>query len=174
MSEQELIWVPKHIKEKYDEVQDKNQQDKIILDWLEQCRNDIHSHLETLDDDVLYFRGMMAKARQDFKKAKDEQLAQLGEIWEGYEVDISNLDKKINSAKERIGKLVDEVRKLKEVCEPVFGLNRELAELSRNISTVHTMLAPYSPQAKLLHFVLKEYATVKKADSVDDAEGVEG
>jgi len=67
--EKELAWLPKSLCSKLKRSQDKGEQEKMILDFISQSERDLEYSIESLEDDVISFKGAMLKVRKEFEIA---------------------------------------------------------------------------------------------------------
>lgn len=158
MDNKELIWVEKEFAERYkvlESEKDKNEQrvnalDEYITKISYASRADFKANLESLEEDVAIYTGLMLKVKQAFGKAKDEALEASYALWEKFEEEkpsvskkitefcdmLDPLEKKLNSINEALGKirtydidrLVETMAKLTSLC----GTNREMFDFLIN------------------------------------------
>src|SRR4030042_6696620 len=99
----ELIWVEKEFAEKYKILEsDKNKNEercKVLDEYIEKIsessRKDFKANLESLEEDAVIYTGLMLKVKQAFGKAKDTALEASYTIWEEYNKEQPNINKKI-------------------------------------------------------------------------------
>jgi chromosome segregation ATPase len=171
MDNKELIWVEKEFAERYkvlESEKDKNEQrckalDEYISKVSQSSREDFKANLESLEEDVAIYTGLMLKVKQAFGKAKDEALEASYALWEEFEKEkpsvnkkiaefcdmLDPLQKKLNSINEALGKirtydierLVETMAKLSSLC----GTNREMFDfLVNNFQREEARPAPKS------------------------------
>lgn len=152
MDDKELIWVEKEFAEKYKLLEsDKNKNEercKVFDEYIEKIskssREDFKANLESLEEDAAIYTGLMLKVKQAFGKAKDTALEASYALWEEFDKEHPNINKKINDLCElldplekklnninaclgkiqiyNIEKLVEAVRTLTNLC----GTNKEM------------------------------------------------
>jgi len=142
----ELIWVEKEFAERYKVLESdksKNEQrckalDEYISKISETSKSDFKANLESLEEDVAIYTGLMLKVKQAFGKAKDEALEASYALWEKFDEEkpsvrkkvsdfcdmLDPLEKKLNSINDALGKirtynidrLVESMQKLTGLC----------------------------------------------------------
>ena len=150
--EKELIWVEKEFAKKYKRLEsdkEKNDQrckalDEYISQITESSRKDFKANLETLEEDVAIYTGLMLKVKQAFGKAKDEALEASYALWEDFDKErpciskkikevcdmLNPLETKLNSINEALGKIrTYNIDKLVESMEKLTGLYGESREM---------------------------------------------
>lgn len=148
----ELIWVEKEFAERYkilESEKGKNDErckvlDEYILKISESSRKDFKANLETLEEDVAIYTGLMLKVKQAFGKAKDEALNASYALWEEFDKEkpkvskkiadfcdmLDPLEKKLNSINEALGKIrTFNIDRLVESMEKLTGLYGESREM---------------------------------------------
>ena len=86
--------------------------DGLLLTYIEQCKKDIQASIESMDEDILMFKGMLARVRKDFKQAKDEQLETSYQIWEDYAKQMPEITKYVESAVAKLTPLRNELKQI--------------------------------------------------------------
>jgi len=81
IEEREFVYVPKSLAKKIKELEDGKVKEDLILEYLDKSRKEVKANLETLEDDVIQYQGIMIKAKQTFEKAKNEQLTASYDLW---------------------------------------------------------------------------------------------
>lgn len=94
---------------------------KVLMGYIDECKVEIRESVELMDEDVLIFRGSLAKAKAAYREARDEYLAATYKLWE-------DSDKNLPKLKEQTGKLVNQLKPLKD----------ELAEINTVLKAIHT------------------------------------
>lgn len=84
MSDKELIWVPKELKDAWDKVESEEEQKKVFFRAIEDRKLDIKNQIESLEEEVLLFKGIGIRYKTELEKIYNEQSAQLEKIWEDF------------------------------------------------------------------------------------------
>ena len=152
MSERDLVWLPKELAEKVKTMESDEMLENLIMKHIEDSKLSLTNELRNLEEEVLLFRGMMVKARNEFKKAKEEELNSFNEIYEDYENDIL-------SVREKVGKITDVLKPLKNELNEVRNMMQEIAvynfkELNEVIRTFSNL---YGENKKILEFLIGNY-----------------
>lgn len=122
--ERELIWVPKEVAIKYEQLSEEGR-DNLILQYIDSVKQSIKNEISYLDEDILMFRGAMVKARQDFKKTKDEELENISEIWHNAEDEISLVKNKINNIRKEVEPLSEDIKEINNLLTSIFSYKIE-------------------------------------------------
>lgn len=152
-TEKELVWVPKELAEKINELGEGLTKENLVLSYIEQAKRDIQGELDSLDESILLFRGMMVKARQDFEKAKNAELEANYAVWENSEKDFEAMREKAKCMVETLKPLKEE---LQEVCDllnridkwGIEGFLELLKKLNQNF---------YGETKEMLQFLLNNW-----------------
>jgi len=107
--EKELAWLPKSLCSKLKRSQDKGEQEKMILDFISQSERDLEYSIESLEDDVIRFKGAMLKARKEFEIAKDEQLNSNYELWEKFDKELPKVEQKVKTIVAKLEPIRNEI-----------------------------------------------------------------
>lgn len=120
--EKDLVWLPKSVAAKVKLVETVEEADNMIQEYIKTKRQDFTRELENLDDDVLIFKGVCLKHRQELKKVYDEQTDLLDKLWE----DCGDMGSKIHehavALAAELAPLTAEVKNLKSSIEEVKRL----------------------------------------------------
>ena len=101
------LYLPKELAKAVNDLKEGDTQNEIILKYIESCKTDMRASIESMDEDVLIFRGLMATAKRGFKETRDEYLDSSYAIWE-------ETDKQLPSIKAKTEKLIKELKPLKD------------------------------------------------------------
>jgi len=127
--------------------------DGLLLNYIEQCKKDMQYNIESMDEDILMFKGMLAKVRKDFKQAKDEQLETSYKIWEDYAKQMPELRKYVETA-------TKELRPLKDELEAIQALMKDLShwkvkDLIESISMISRAMEGQNKE--MLKFLMENF-----------------
>lgn len=131
--EKELAWLPVRLCKKLKRSQDKGEQEKMILDFISQSERDLEYSIESLEDDVVRYKGAMLKARKAFEEAKNEQLSANYDLWEKFDKELPSIETKIETLTSKIEPLVKQAVELHSSLEKVksYEIERFLETLDK-------------------------------------------
>ena len=127
MEEKDLVWLPKSIVDKVKQLDTVEEADKLIQEYIKKKKADFNDDLENLDEDVLLFKSVCLKHRNELKKVYDEQSDLLDKLWE----DCGDMGSKIH----RHAKALAE--ELKPITAEVNALKTSIHEVKRLLDTVN-------------------------------------
>lgn len=138
----ELVWLPASLAKRLGDVTDVNAINKEILAYVEDTKADLRLSIESIDEDVLLYRAHMVKARDAFKKAKNEELEAMSDLWESYELELGKVKDKVSSLTEILKPLKDQISGLNTLCNsiPTYHIEK-IADILQKINDL-------SPNAK--------------------------
>lgn len=161
---QELIWVDKDIAERYKELQGDNskreEQIKIINDYIEGVCNkskmEFKANLESLDEDVAIYTGLMLKVKQAFEKAKNEQLTASYDLWDKFNEEIPNVTEKIKE-------ITNTINPLREQLDEINSLIRKIDtyDMEKLTNAVKELSSLYGTNKEMIEFLVKNFKKTK-------------
>ena len=113
----ELAWLPESLAKKLKRLSDKGEQEKMILDYISQSERDLEYSIESLEDDVVRYKGAMLKARRAFEEAKNEQLEANYTMWESFDKELPSVETKVEKLTAKIDPLVQKTIELNELLD---------------------------------------------------------
>ena len=118
----DLVWLPKSVADKVKQLETVEEADRLVQEYIKTKRQDFNRELESLDDDVLIFKGSCLKHRQELKKVYVEQSELLDKLWE----DCGDMGSKIHrhavALAAELAPLTAEVKNLKASIDEVRRL----------------------------------------------------
>ena len=154
--DKEIVWLPKKLADKVKGYQEEGKPyENIILQYLDESKNEVKSNLETLDEDVLQYKALMVKAKNAFKEAKEEQLSQSYEIWEDFDKELVSVRSKVEEMKNTISPIKSEIEDIKKLLDGVSSW--EIEKFLEVIKEVSNYLAYEGDTAKILRFLFDNY-----------------
>jgi len=160
MQNRELIWVEKEFAEKYkvlENEKDKNDErckvlDEYIQKLSDQSKADFKANLESLEEDVAIYSGLMLKVKQSFEKAKETQLSAFYALWEKYEVEIP-------SVRDKVSKIVSELEPLNKKLKEINDLIGKVSLYNANsmIETVERLANSYGKSKDMIEFLVNNF-----------------
>ena len=122
MEEKDLVWLPKSVADKVKQIETVEEADSMIQEYIKTKRQDFIRELENLDDDVLTFKGVCLRHRQELKKVYVEQADLLDKLWEDCGDMGSKIHKHAVAMAAELAPLTAEVKSLKSSIEEVKKL----------------------------------------------------
>lgn len=159
IEEKDLVWLPKSLAEKVKQLEEGREQEKLVLTYLEESKSSLKADLETLDEDVAIYVGLMTKARQSFEKAKNEQLNSAYTTWEKFDEELGELRKKVKTVSEEVKPIKDELEQVNELLRQVHSW--EINDLLKTVEALRGHLSGDRETAKILRFLYKTYGKTK-------------
>ena len=161
MKDKELIWVEKEFAEKYiilESEKNKNEERiKALDEYIEKIKDaskqDFKANLESLEEDVAIYTGLMLKVKQAFGKAKEEQLNASYELWENFDKELPRINEKINKILEQIKPLEEKINTINTISEKIRTWN--IDRLSESLIKISNL---YNQDDKLIKFLLENYS----------------
>ncbi len=152
MDGKDLIWVPKEIADKYKEMESDAGKLEFIEKYIEESRQDLKIDLDGFEDDVLQYRGLMLKAKETFRKAKDEEIQSHYDLWENFEKEKPKVSEKINSIIALLNPLKNELQEFKDLFKSIDLHN--LQEIERTLNSIRNL---YGENKAMVEFLMKNY-----------------
>lgn len=160
MDNKELIWVDGKFAEEYKKLDDdktkRDEQIAMLNDYLDgvkaTSRASFKSNLESLDEDVAIYKGLMISVKKAFEAAKNEQLQDSYALWEKFEKEIPDIEGKTAKIIETLDPLVT---KLTEVNDLLMKI--QIYEFDRLIDTVSKFANTYGESKEMVEFLINNY-----------------
>jgi hypothetical protein len=160
VNKEELIWVSAEVAERFKSMESIEERSKAFDEYLEkvkeESKNEFKANLESLEEDVAIYTGLMLKVKQAFSKAKDEQLEASYAIWEKLDAEKPSIKKKTDSIVDMLKPITSE---LKEINVLIQGINtwniKDLIESLRILSTLS------GTNKEMLEFLVKNFTRGK-------------
>ncbi len=151
----ELAWLPSSLVKKLKKLDDKGEQEKLILKYIEDSKRDVQYSIEELEDGVIRYKGAMLKARKAFEDAKNEQLGANYAMWEKFDEELPNISDKVATIQKVVSPLQKQVEDLSETLEKIQTYRIE--DLLKLIEKIGEHLSYDNNTSKILKFLVKEY-----------------
>lgn len=161
MKETELIWVDKKFAVEYNKLKSDEEKEKVFEEYLSQLsletQKEFKVNLESIEEDVAIYTGLMLKAKQAFEKAKNEQLTASYELWEGFE-------KELPSTKEKVNKIVNILKPLTAELKQINDLLREIDihNIEGLSKTITDFVNLYGENREVFDFLIKNFYNREK------------
>ena len=119
MSNKELIWVPKEIKEVLEKMDSDNEKLRIVDEYINNRKIDITYSIEALDDDLLRFKAFSLKYKTELQKVYQEQNDKLEKLFEDCGDIQSKMHLKIEETKNKLDPIVSKIKSINETLDKV-------------------------------------------------------
>ena len=131
--------MPKSLAKRFNEIKDGKLQSDLIIGYIEEVKKDLKVNIECMDEDVLIFRGIMAKAKQAFKDVKDTELKSFYELWEKFESDKKKTKEFVTEAIKELRPLRDELESIKSLMNSIdkWGIENLLSVIEKLGNSLH-------------------------------------
>ncbi len=153
--EKKYVYVTKSLADKIESAQSDRTKLTIIEDYIRESKNEIKSNLESLEEDVVIYKGLMIKAKEAFREVKEEQLTASYKVWEKFDEEMRSVSESVKIAKEKIIPLKKEIQEVNELLRECSTYN--LKELLSIIKEISSELSYDSKTGDILKFLFKEY-----------------
>lgn len=151
----ELVWVPARFKKEFEAIDDEGKKEYLILQYIQEAKNDLKYSIESLDDDVASFKGSMIKVRKAFEEAKNEQLTANYELWEKFDKELPSVTRKIDILNDKLTPLIKNFG----IIEEKIGKIRtwEIDKLLELVEKLDSYLSYNNDTSKILKFLFENY-----------------
>ena len=165
MDNKELIWVEKEFAEKFKILEkdaSKNEQriealDEYMKTVSDKSKREFKSNLESLDEDVAIYTGLMLRVKQAFEKAKDEQLSASYALWEKFDAELPKVDEKIDTLIKTIQPLEEKINNLNDMLSKIQTYNIE-----KLVTAIKGASDLYGQDKKMFEFLIKNFKEKKE------------
>lgn len=117
----DLVWLPHSLAEKIKSIEDGKAVEEEIMKYFGSAKDEIGAQVQSLDDDVIRYRGFMISAKQQFKQVTDSMLVESYNMWEDWA--------------EKMPKLNEEVKKFRDLFTPIHDDLVEIDKMMKDIDT---------------------------------------
>lgn len=160
MENKELIWVSKEIAEKHKAMESEensiHNQDKLINNYMDDVvadsKAEFKANLESLDEDVAIYTGLMLKTKQAFKKAKDEALESSYALWEEYEKERPRVDEKVGAIVKSLDPLVSKLNEVNELFSKI-----KTYDIERFSESIKFVSGLYGENKEIVEFLVNNF-----------------
>jgi len=114
MENKELIWVTKEVAEEYKALDSDIVKADLVNELIRRKKISIDGDLESLEDDLIRFKGFASNYANRFKKAYEEQGDKINQIWEDCQEPIDKIHSKTKQMTNSIEKLHKDVKKISD------------------------------------------------------------
>ena len=156
MKNTKLIWLDEEQAIRFEKCSSDEEKYKVFEEYLtgvaEESKKEFKANLESLEEDVAIYTGLMIRVKQAFEKAKNEQLALSYSVWE-------NFDKEMPSIKDNVEKVVSTLDplliKLQNINEQLGKINTW--NIERVIETINKFQDLSGKSKEMFEFIVKNF-----------------
>jgi predicted transcriptional regulator len=95
------------------------EQEQMILNFISESERDLEYSIESLEDNVIRYKGAMLKARKAFEDAKNEQLDANYEMWKKFDEELPHIESKIEVLTNKIKPIAEQAKELNSNLEDI-------------------------------------------------------
>ena len=162
---EELIWVDAEFAQKYNELKgDKSKReeqlkalDEYIVSIREQSRKEFRANLDSLEEDVAIYVGLMVSVKQKFEAAKTEQLQASYSLWEKFDKELPNIQDKTNKMIECLNPLVEKLTQVNELLGKI-----QIYNFNDVIKAIERIGNLYGESKGMVEFLVNNYKNEKR------------
>jgi len=149
----ELVWLPKSLAEQVKGIKDGAMQSTMIIDYINECKKELKTNIESMDEDVLIFRGLMATAKKAFQETKEQELKAFYELWDKFQTDKVQVGDFVKQAKAELQPLKKELQSIKDLMSSIdqWGI-KDLIGLIEKLNSSF-----YGETEKMVKFLFDNY-----------------
>jgi chromosome segregation ATPase len=154
--ERDLVWLPVKLAKQVKGLQDNGEEyEKIIISYIDASKREVQANLESLEEDLLQYRGLMVKAKQEFKKAKDEQLEASYALWQEFDKELPNTREKVETLKNELQPIKDQVDELSQSLNSISTY--QIKDFLEVLQSISQYLSYDSDTGKMLKYLMETY-----------------
>jgi septal ring factor EnvC (AmiA/AmiB activator) len=146
------IYVPTELADKIEQADDIAVMSAAVDEYLKDSVKDIGEMLGVLDEEVQVYKGLMAKARVEFRKASQEQIEQSYATWE-------EVDKQRPRVQAKVKELVNDLKPLTDELNEINNLlnSMDLSRVERTLKLLNELQYAPDETKKMLVFLVANY-----------------
>lgn len=156
MEGRDLIWVPKEFAAKYKKIESDEEKEKVLDEYIQSvsraAREDFKCNLDSLEEDAVIFSGLMMKVKKSFEKAKNESLNASYSLWEEYQKELPDVDKKVGEIISHLQPLTDKLNEINSLLN-----NIRMFDIKQMIEVVSTLSSAYGRNKEMVEFLVKNF-----------------
>ena len=115
--DKKFVYLPVELADQVESIGSDKVLSAVIEKYFEESMRDIKANLETLDDMVLQYKGLMSKAREEFRTASNDMVEKSYKTWEEFDAKTPVIS-----------------RKVKAVCDELKPIHKSLTDLDTLIN----------------------------------------
>jgi len=129
------LYLQKSLADRFEQATDK---ESVLIEYMAQFKKNLHNEFECMDEDILAFQGMLARAKSRFTEVKKAHLDSCYEVWEKIDEEMPSLEDRTKSLERRLGASVKSLKNLKESLDGVNGY--QIRQFIENVSSLNGLL----------------------------------
>ncbi len=154
--EKVLVWVTKNQGERFNQIESNEERYKAFEEYLEtviaESKSEFKSNLETLEEDVAIYTGLMLKVKQAFEKAKSEQLQGYYALWEKFDLELPSTNKKVNQVLAILEPLAKKLNEMNSIFKSI-----QTWDINKFIDTLDKLNGLYGKNKEMVEFLVKNF-----------------
>jgi chromosome segregation ATPase len=156
--EKELVWLPNSLAKKIKKLEENEPilTTDLINEYFKDCKDELKANINSLDDDLVVFKGLMMAARKSFEEAKNTQINEMYDLWEKFDVQRSEIEKKISTITEELKPLKEKISELNESISKI-----DAHKIERLYKTIKEFNNLWDKDRKVLKYLLNNYVEEK-------------
>jgi len=159
MSDKELIWVQKDLAQKFNNLSSSEEQEKLVTNIINDKKLDITNEMEYLEENLLMFKGVCLKHKNELTKVYNEETSKLEDMYDHVGEMRQGIDK---SAKQLTDALIPLQKTVSDLKNDMKSISDELKHINvygieRFLELVDKINAMDEGSKEMLKFLMKEY-----------------
>jgi len=130
-----------------------------LLFVMDHSRADIKNALESLDEDLRIYRGLMAKTKQSFKEETEASISASYALWENYDKEKGELQKKVASMVEVLKPLKTQIEEITSMLNSIDTYS--VTKFHEAIKGLAYDINVETPTGKMLTFLFQNFKKPK-------------
>jgi len=152
MTNKRHVYVPAELAAKLEQTDDIAVMSAAVDEYFKNSVKEIAASLESLDNEVAIYKGLMAKARAEFRKASDEQIEQSYATWGEVDKQRPHIQAKVRALVSDLKPITDELNEINDL------LNRmDLSRVERTLRLLEELRYAPGETKKMLAFLVANY-----------------
>ena len=156
MSGKELIWVEKDFAEKYKKIESNEEKIRLFESYMnnltESVKEEYKNSIEVLDEESKIFTGMMLKTKQVFGEALQNALDSSYDVWEKFDKQRSDINKKAVTITAELEPLEDKLTNISNLIGKINTYN-----FDRLYDSVSKISGLDGKGLRMLEFLIENY-----------------
>ena len=148
--EKDLIWVPKSIAKKLDQIESGDFAEQYILEYAKRLRLSIECSIEALDEDIIQLKAKGIAYKQAYKAAFDEEEAAITDLWELSQARGAEAKKQATRQTQEIRNLAESLTEAVQALETTLNQinNYTIKEACETVERVKSAVTSLTPEVK--------------------------
>jgi hypothetical protein len=157
MEDKDLVWVPKKLANEINKYKDPFSDEvvKLMEKYIDESKNEWKLSLESLDEDLQMYRGLMVQTKKQFEKVKTEQCEAAYALWEKFDEELPKLKSKADEIVKVLAPVEDKLNNIIDIMLEIdtWGIDKLLDTLSK----LNSIMSSKSKTSEIMMFLMKNY-----------------